>query len=508
MPRDDRERRFEKALARHLRANPLARVDLPNEAGRPAEAGARQGACPDAEVLAAYHERMLAPEQMISWKEHIAACSRCQEVLAPLEATDELVVNVEQEKERAENLLMMKEPRLAASEYGVAKATTSPSPAALRAGTQIPQSRRSANWRWLGPAGAIAAGLLVWVGIHETNPPRLEMAKNQPTTVSAPVNPLPSSPPAAQSQTESPVLKREEESRSSLSASVPSESRKAAAANTLAAEENSRAALKQMAPAVPVEKAKTSLDQGQLADKSLSLSRRKASELSALPSGRFDAGKDAKEFEKQAVTAAPATPSKATTSPVPGVAGGAFGAREPAKPAQDQAALEPKKEAPAAMAESVQVQAETQTQTQRQVVDGVLPSSGTPQLLRLARGKNPMMIFAPNRKVIWRIGAAGIVEHSTNAGATWTLQTTGVIADFLAGSAPSDKVCWIAGRSGTILRTTDRGAHWVKVHAPVDDDLAGVFAVDAQQATVTAASNHQSYRTTDGGLTWTPLPSP
>jgi hypothetical protein len=497
MPGDDRERRFEKALAHHLRANP------PAGPGLPAEVGARRSACPDAEILAAYHEGLLVPEQMISWKEHIAACSRCQEILAHLEATDELSISVEQEKDRVENVLIMKEPHLPVAERAVGQLTASASPAAPHVTTspqEIPQRRRGANWRWLAPAGAMAAGLLVWVAIHETNPPRLEMAKNQPTTVAAPASPLPSSAPAVSGQTESPAPKREEEARSSLSAA--SQPRHSAAADKVAAEENSRAALKQKALGLPAEKTKTGLERDQLADKSVRPSGNNASNLNAMSSGRFDARKDTPEFEKQAAAAPAQAPSAPTAPPIAGVAGGALAAHEPAKPVQDEAAAETKKETPAAMSESVQVQ------TEQQVIDGVLPSSRALQLMRLAGGKRPTEIFAPNRKAIWRIGAAGIVEHSTNSGAAWTLQTTGVIADLLAGSAPSDKVCWIVGRSGTILRTTDRGAHWVKVHAPVEDDLAAVFAVDAQQATVFAASNHQSYKTADGGLTWTPLPSP
>ena len=31
--------------------------------------------CPEPEVLAAYHERSLLPEEMNSWKEHIAGCA-------------------------------------------------------------------------------------------------------------------------------------------------------------------------------------------------------------------------------------------------------------------------------------------------------------------------------------------------------------------------------------------------------------------------------------------------
>src|SRR5271155_4373902 len=76
MGHDDRDRSFEKALGQHLRVG--------------AEAGVRNAACPDAETLAAYHERALSLEELSSWKTHIAACARCQEILAQLELTDNL----------------------------------------------------------------------------------------------------------------------------------------------------------------------------------------------------------------------------------------------------------------------------------------------------------------------------------------------------------------------------------------------------------------------------------
>jgi hypothetical protein len=53
MAPDDRDRTFEKALSRHLRP------------------GASQPACPDAEVLAAYHDQLLSPQQMLSIEQHI-----------------------------------------------------------------------------------------------------------------------------------------------------------------------------------------------------------------------------------------------------------------------------------------------------------------------------------------------------------------------------------------------------------------------------------------------------
>ena len=69
MASEERDRKFDQALARHLRSA------APTEAARAsASAATPQAGCPDAEILAAYHERALSLDEMNSWKEHIAGC--------------------------------------------------------------------------------------------------------------------------------------------------------------------------------------------------------------------------------------------------------------------------------------------------------------------------------------------------------------------------------------------------------------------------------------------------
>jgi photosystem II stability/assembly factor-like uncharacterized protein len=123
--------------------------------------------------------------------------------------------------------------------------------------------------------------------------------------------------------------------------------------------------------------------------------------------------------------------------------------------------------------------------------------------MRLANAISEVIISAPGDRVSWRIGPAGLIDFSADAGKTWILQPSGVIADLLAGSAPSEKVCWIVGRAGTILRTTDGGAHWQKVRSPTQDDIRSVAAQDARHATILQAD--ASYQTTDAGATWNKL---
>jgi len=121
---------------------------------------------------------------------------------------------------------------------------------------------------------------------------------------------------------------------------------------------------------------------------------------------------------------------------------------------------------------------------------------------------NPRLILPPGSSFLWRAGRSGLIEHSKDGGSSWSRQTSGVLADLLTGSAPSDQVCWIVGRVGAILLTTDGGAHWKVVQSPLAEDLGGVRASDAQHATIWNARATKSFQTSDGGLTWTPVPSP
>src|ERR1700756_2201430 len=112
MPPDDRERNFENALASHLRAgSPAATPSNP---------------CADSEMLAAYHEGSLPPEQIASLKSHVTTCSRCQEVLALLEATDQIPVG--------------------------AVDAVRPAVSVAKSSVHVLAARKPTLWRWVAPA--------------------------------------------------------------------------------------------------------------------------------------------------------------------------------------------------------------------------------------------------------------------------------------------------------------------------------------------------------------------
>jgi hypothetical protein len=427
MALEDRERSFEKALARRLRA----------------DAGA--AACPDAETLAAYYERSLSAEEMNTWKQHTAACSNCRVILAHLEATEAIPLGAGEGQEAAASVPLQRKPK-------------------------YPQVL---HWRWLAPAGALAAGLLVWIAVHEKRPAKalqtvkIEVAENRP--------PAPPTPVAAA------TAEREKAQKPSSSKAAGAPDTRAAAVDEL---KNHRAE-----PA--------------------------RNEIATLSPGVV-AKSDRKDAEEKVTAEAPEIAAEGAS--VGGVADASklkqtdqlpMHGREATNLAQLQAS--PAKPAVGGPAGLPQMESKTRKKA--------LPEAAAPETLelssgsrdtsefRMAKSRSPHAVPAPGGKVIWRLGMGGLIEQSTDGGVTWTPQVSGTSADLFLGSAPSEQVCWVIGNGGTILRTADGGAHWVSVPSPISQNLYLIRASDALHATVWDASRRNSFKTDDGGATWTQAPS-
>lgn len=157
---EDRDQLFEKALARQLRA----------------DAAADAYACLDSETLAAYHERLLSAEEMAAAKDHLVGCARCQEILAQLELTQNLV---EAHDQQTAPVMALRSAGAAETEQ---EAALSAKPLA-GASTKVPQlaARKRATLRWVAPLGAIAALLLLSVGLRQHRVP--EKASNAPVQI-------------------------------------------------------------------------------------------------------------------------------------------------------------------------------------------------------------------------------------------------------------------------------------------------------------------------------------
>jgi hypothetical protein len=454
MPADDREQQFERALAQHMRnASPDA-------------------ACPDAETLAAYHERTLSLEEMAQWKEHIAGCDRCRESLALVEQSEHVAA---EEWENADVPVPVEElgrrtsEPVAAASLEPKEATVAGWPAAAMP-LVIPRAIARARWRWIVPVGALAASIIVWVGVRESRMQNsrqgasVEIAQNRPAATQ-----LPEKKPAVTDQ-----LNERETRKEELPAQTPSPSPvPTARAQTAPSKRVPFGKVARTSP--PATDATAALKPK---DKELMAGGNAAPTVAESPLSQQDA--------KNEMEAPPAiAPS---VSAVAGAAAGRLRAET--------------KKAPGPMP-PVQSTAQSQTvQTYNSTADLSVTARSQAGLLQVAAADR-RYILVPGEKHAWRVGDAGKIERSTDGGSTWKEQNSGITADLTAGSATSDAVCWVAGKAGMLLLTIDGGKHWKRVNSPVAEDLGGIRALDATHALIWDASNRKSFQTSDGGATWT-----
>jgi len=494
MPSDDRDQQFDRALARHLRS------------------GTPDAACPDAEILAAYHERSLSLEEMAHWKAHIVSCSRCQETLALLEQTESVSAN-DWEKGEVPAALQASRSWSGAKdaekdEFAFARSAASiaPAPVEIRGASKgDAQTRRRVPWSILAPTAALAAGLLVWVAVHERT--NFSMKKTANAEVAENRESLP---PPSSSAPQYGKAEPRDEGTASLQ-SYNREDGKTATALTSRALHAQEPPMSRLAPPPPTAKELGELESDKLAqfDAEKSVGSNQAG--TGASSGAI--------ASKRAVAAAPAAPKAAGAR-----GGGPLAANQMQNQMQNQNMLQNANQTPSPTAnQSANLGAnqplanekkDTQ-QAQKQksedlsaysttesvsVIAGAVPVNGRDSsALRLLNGN---IIFAPDKKQVWRVGPAGKIERSSDAGKSWKPQKSDVAADLVSGSAPTENICWIVGKAGTLLLTTDGGKHWKQLATPISEDLGGVLAVDAQHASIWEVTRGKTFETSDGGLTW------
>jgi|HubBroStandDraft_1064217.scaffolds.fasta_scaffold08312_4 hypothetical protein len=495
---DDRDRNFEKALARQLRSSASSGENANALSGAPAEPLAEL--CPDPEMLAAYHDGSLSLEERNLWKPHVLSCERCQLVLAHLETPLEVPASLETK----EKVLVPQQP-VSSGE------TTSPARVAR------PSFLHSLRWLWLVPAGAVAAGLVAWISLQTPKPTPLappssvEIAENRQPLAAAP-----SAAPALTAPIDSKVSKEKMQTAASAVGAVAG--RPAAPTTDLASNESQNQL--QALPRIQSQNSRNTahgpfLNQqkqeqqiGQIAAGSAGGLVQKKLDTQATPS----AGDRVPEVLH--LNALPPPPPASPASSEPSF----LDSGSVSAPLKDKTPPAPApKPAPAASSGAAAPQSQASSADAISSITETVEVSEAPQsarngraMMRAAALQNPHVIAAPGEQQLWRIGPAGSLEHSKDKGLTWIPQISGVYTDLLAGSAPSAKVCWIVGASGTVLRTTDGGTHWSKLDSPITNSLTGVRAMDATHATIWFVPDPQtavikSYQTADGGVTWSAL---
>lgn len=418
MPEDDKK--FEAALAGFFH--------------RESRDDAARLLCPDPELLAAYHQRALSPEESQTTQLHVAGCARCQEVLAQLEATDNLPLETSQ-RDTADSLRAIPQLVLGRSLQEVPRRSANAS--------MPPSSRSQRQWRWIAPAGAIAAGLLLWIGYREMRPAQKSPATAVQVAENRQQADVPAAPPPPSSEIPKPAARKREQPPTAGNFT-----------NKIDRSDSSKV-----------------LD-------NLELSARSYSQLQATESVEVQADAAAKAIVGENAAASSPIPPQVSDSKNKSASAAA-----PAPPAKVE-----EKRAMAYGDETV----ETDRLKMR-------VTSAARQIT------NPILILAPDASAMWRLGAAGSIEFSSTGGGEWQHQASGVSAELISGFAPQKNVCWIVGRSGTVLLTTDSGATWRKIPSPTSNDLGGVHATDALHATVWEIGGQKKFETADAGQTWKPV---
>ncbi len=88
-------------------------------------------------------------------------------------------------------------------------------------------------------------------------------------------------------------------------------------------------------------------------------------------------------------------------------------------------------------------------------------------------------VEAADANNVWACGDDGVIIHTTDGGATWTRQESGVSVMLWGIDFIDANTGWCVGADGTILGTTDGGATWTAQDSGVSHGLSSVSAVDA-----------------------------
>lgn len=476
--------------------------------------------CPEAEILAAYMDRTLAAEETSRYELHFSKCTQCREQLGAM--------------------VRMGEAESAGGAHGSAPAKVAP----FRAW--------ALGWHWLAPAAVLLSFALVWFiryrvqtrnATHMWTKGLVAMNRPQQPPAATPAAPppvelrnAPSSyaPPLALEQA-SPAVKTPPPKISRGADSLVAKEKKEPAEMLDGVERRSPAGAVGGNAGAPV----LGMVRGQAAEEAQShqttnlklMSQPPPSKAAPAPAPKVAV---AAETAKTVSAAAPPPPPVGTPFGAGGTAGGVVTGQSTAQTVEVTSAAPVVAENMAsgsgagngvagdksAAAQNGNIGA-TQDSAALSVIDNEASNENFKKLDKAERkaathadDKSPNLINGlptrdaqgiaviptPDGSVAWRILAQGLVERSTDSGATWQGMQISADAQLLAGSAPTADVCWLVGRNGWIFMTRD-SKNWTRIRPPAKLDFVGVTATDATTAVVTT-SDGRKYATSNGGKKW------
>ena len=438
--------------------------------------------CPSAEILAAYYERSLSPNESAACDTHFSQCASCRDSLAAMVRAEEV-----------------------------------PAPASKWTWLFNPY--------WLAPAIAGLALVMLFVIRHPSQTAKNSPDAKAPLIAQSEQNETPPAPapqsapelrdaapavpavPARQGQ-EARTDARERDALalqpSTESPAAVDESKAKSVNQSVEVTAAPKANQNETTPApVPNAVSSTSVQ-------NLPLNGRNIMQLNQLKAANAPQAlaKD-KEAQKQSLDDAKKTPGTAAAgaATVTTESAAAVNALPTApKPQSNTGAVTssaPTLKTDSAVVGGIVQQNQAQAPPEMRRYEAVAPAAGAPGAKFEAPISSQKIIETPNSKVRWR-SADGFVERSIDGGANWFGQqlpgTSGEIQD---GSSPNAKVCWLVGTSGTIYVTKD-ATNWRKIPPPGNVDLTAVDAKDGNTATITTADGRR-FQTTTAGMTWKPL---
>ncbi|MEK7353928.1 MAG: CARDB domain-containing protein [Chloroflexota bacterium] len=101
----------------------------------------------------------------------------------------------------------------------------------------------------------------------------------------------------------------------------------------------------------------------------------------------------------------------------------------------------------------------------------------------------------------WAVGSSGTIRRTSDGGNTWTAQTSGVSNTIYEVSFVDANNGWAVGTGGTILHTSNSGANWTSQTSNTTYSLYSVKFVDASNGWAVGSSGI-ILRTFNGGVNW------
>jgi hypothetical protein len=402
------------------------------------------GECPDAELIAAYHERALNPDEIAGCETHFAACGRCRKILAVLAASNDTPLAAKEVARLGELLAASRAP----------KETSSP--------IVMPTRPNRFDWRarWVAPALGVAAVLAVWFAMR---PPWRAVDRTPSGTLiaQAPAN----EPPASM-----------EPRATERSGEVAAKKAPGSDGPVL----KSRAAGKaQMASPSTDALAKKSLD---------------AEAAGGISQNTSVADKTSQQDVKEKAESIGAPMIAASPAPPP-----AFQA--------PKSAMESPRQAQAEMALRSETAAGSVANTPSPNEQGaglrgkVIPPG-------LAGRNYSVIVVSPSGQVRWFAGHGGLIQRSSDGGRTVVTETSPFTDDWEAGAAVSNEICWLVGDHGAIARSVKANRWEKILPPAASAEVNGNFpdwisiSASSAKAAAIGARDGRRFATEDGGKTW------